>query len=80
MSNGNILQKYDLKLQGLQEEKGEIKLNDLRLLLNAVTKLTEATSRLVATGVSQGRDKPRWLQESLNFTVKKIKKLSLIHI
>ncbi len=63
-------QHYQLRLEGLEEENGQIRAADLHKVLGALLKTAERTTRLLATGEGsvQGT-RPTWLEASIDFTI-----------
>jgi hypothetical protein len=72
-------QHYQLRLEGLDEAKGQIKAYDLHKVLGALLKTAERCTRLLATGEGsvQGT-RPAWLEASIDFTVTGLRKGSTI--
>lgn len=70
-------QHYQLKLDGLEEAKGQIKARDLQRVLDALLKTAERATRLMATGDSKG-GKSKWLENATNFVVTGLRKGSTI--
>ncbi len=63
-------QRYQLRISGLPEPTGQIKVASLCRILDALLQMGERATRLIVTGQSSGRGrKPKWLQASVNFTV-----------
>ena len=55
-------QRYRLRISGLGEDEGQIKVTTFQRVLNALLKTAERTARLLATGAgSEKGAKPRWL-------------------
>lgn len=73
-------QKYELKLDGLPEAKGEIKAIDLQRVISALLKVAERVTRLYVFGDGKGDSsyKPAWLRASLDVTVKGLREGSTI--
>lgn len=61
-------QHYQFRLEGLDEQQGQIKARDLQKVLEALLKTAERATRIMATGDSKG-GKPKWLEEATNFVV-----------
>ncbi len=63
-------QRYQLRISGLKEDEGQIKMTTLQRVLEALLTTAERTTRLLATGAGSGRGaKPRWLDATIDFTV-----------
>lgn len=72
-------QHYELRLQGLDAAHGQIKAQDLYRVLGALLKVSERSTRLLATGESNVSGvRPAWLEDSIDFTVTGLKKGSTI--
>ncbi len=62
--------RYQLRLSGLRENKGGIKVATLQCSLDALVKTAECATRLMVTGEGSRRGpKPRWLNAALDFTL-----------
>ena len=62
--------RYQLRLTGLHEHKGQIKALRLRSVLDALIKMAESATRFLATGEGGRRGpRPGWLQASVDFTI-----------
>ena len=71
--------RYQLRLQGLSEDEGQITAARLRDLMDALLRSAERATRLLATGESIGKGpNPRWLNETVAFTVTGLKPGSTI--
>lgn len=65
------MKRYQLRLRGLEEADGEIKAKDLQHVLKALNTAAERATRLLATGHgSKKGPRPKWLDASVDFTVK----------
>ncbi len=63
-------QQYQLRVSGLRENEGQIRMATLRRVMDAIFVIAERTTRLLATGAGSGRGKkPRWLEATIDFTV-----------
>ena len=61
---------YRLRLVGLPEPEGKIKLSRLCTVFEAFRSLAERSTRLMLTGTGKGKDpKPSWLKAAIDFTV-----------
>ena len=64
------MQRYQLRLNGLRENTGQIKATSLRDVLDALIKTAERSTRLLVTGKGGEKGKkPGWLEETVDFTV-----------
>ncbi len=64
------MQRYQLRLSGLRENKGHVKVATLQCFLYALVKTAECATRLLVTGEGSGRGpKPKWLNAVLDFTI-----------
>ena len=64
------MQRYQLRLSGPKENKGQIKVSVLQCSLDALVKTAECATRLLITGEGRGRGpKPKWLHAVLDFTI-----------
>ena len=62
-------QRYRLRISGLTEREGQIKVVTFQRVLDALLKTSERTARLLATGVGSDRGaKPRWLAATMDMT------------
>ena len=62
--------RYQLRLQGLSEDEGQITAARLRDLMDALLRSAERATRLLATGKGIGRGpNPRWLNETVAFSI-----------
>ena len=62
-------QRYRLRISGLMEEEGQIKVATFQRVLDALRKTAERTARLLATGVGSERGaRPRWLAATMDMT------------
>jgi len=63
-------QRYRLRISGLGEDEGQIKVTTFQRVLNALLKTAERTARLLATGAgSEKGAKPRWLAATMDMTI-----------
>ena len=63
-------QRYQLRISGLNEAKGQIKAVTLQRVVSALRTTAERTTRLLATGKSSERGtKPKWLDATIDFTI-----------
>ena len=61
---------YQLRISGLREQEGQIKIVDLQRVLDALIKTSERATRLQATGEGSAKgQKPKWLETSIDFTI-----------
>lgn len=71
--------RYQLRLKGLSENEGHITATRLRDLMDALLRSAERATRLLATGEGIGKGpNPRWLNETVAFTVTGLKPGSTI--
>ena len=64
-----VQQRYRLRISGLTEDEGQIKVATLQRVLDALLKTAERTARLLATGAGSERGaKPRWLVATMDMT------------
>ena len=62
--------RYQLRISGLRENEGQIKIVDLQRVLDALIKTSERATRLQATGEGSAKGpKPKWLDASVDFTI-----------
>ena len=67
-------QQYQLRVSGLRENEGQIRMATLRRVMDAIFVIAERTTRLLATGTGSGRGKkPRWLEATIDITVTGLK-------
>ena len=72
-------QRYQLRISGLKEDEGQIKMATLRRVMEALLVTAERTTRLLATGAGSGRGaKPQWLDATIDFTITGLKSGSTI--
>ena len=72
-------QRYQLRISGLREDKGQIKIATLRRVMDALLVIAERTTRLLATGAGSGRGaRPQWLDATIDFTITRLKSGSTI--
>ena len=72
-------QDYQLHIEGLQESEGQIKIDDLQRVLDALIETASCATRLLAMGNGSGKGpKPRWLSATLGFTITGLKSGSTI--
>ena len=63
-------QRYRLRIVGLTEDEGQIKVTTFQRVLDALLKTAERTARLLATGAgSEKGGKPRWLADTMDMTI-----------
>jgi len=63
-------QRYRLRIIGLTEHEGQIKVTTFQRVLGALLKTAERTARLLATGAgSEKGAKPRWLAATMDMTI-----------
>ena len=68
------MKRYQLKLSGLPENKGQIKAKRLLRVVEALVETAERTTRLSATGEGKSRgSKPGWLNATVDFTITGLK-------
>jgi hypothetical protein len=61
---------YQLRLEGLSTEQGQIKAQALQRVLGALLKTAERATRLLATGEGDAKGpRPAWLAKTVDFTV-----------
>jgi hypothetical protein len=61
---------YQLRLEGLTTEQGQIKAQALQRVLGALLKTAERATRLLATGEGDAKGaRPAWLAKTVDFTV-----------
>ncbi len=61
---------YQLRISGLREDKGQIRIADLQRILEALIRISERATRLQATGEGSVKGpKPKWLDASIDFTI-----------
>lgn len=66
--------RYQLRLTGLREGKGQIKAARLQRVLDALLKTAERATHLLATGAgSRKGPNPAWLNDSIDFTITGLK-------
>ncbi len=66
--------RYQLRISGLDETKGQIRAGSLQHVLAALLATAERTTRLLATGKSSEKGpKPKWLDATIDFTVTGLK-------
>ncbi len=62
--------KYQIKLSGLAEKQGQISAASLHQFLGTLIKTAECSTRLLAYGYGHGKGRnPKWLNDSIDFTV-----------
>lgn len=72
-------QRYQLRISGLKEDEGQIKMATLRRVMDALLVTAERTTRLLATGAGSGRGaRPQWLDATIDFTITGLKSGSTI--
>ena len=72
-------QRYQLRISGLKENEGQIKMATLRRVMDALLITAERTTRLLATGAGSGRGaRPQWLDATIDFTITGLKSGSTI--
>ena len=72
-------QRYQLRISGLREDEGQIKMATLRRVMDALLTTAERTTRLLATGTGSGRGaRPQWLDATVDFTITGLKPGSTI--
>ena len=72
-------QHYQLRISGLKEDEGQIKMATLRRVMDALLVTAERTTRLLATGAGSGRGaRPQWLDATIDFTITGLKSGSTI--
>ena len=72
-------QRYQLRISGLKENEGQIKMATLRRVMDALLTTAERTTRLLATGAGRGRGaRPQWLDATIDFTITGLKPGSTI--
>ena len=72
-------QHYQLRISGLREDEGQIKMATLRRVLDALLTTAERTTRLLATGAGSGKGaRPHWLDATIDFTITGLKSGSTI--
>lgn len=72
-------QRYQLRISGLKEDEGQIKMATLRRVMDALLLTAERTTRLLATGAGSGRGaRPQWLDATIDFTITGLKPGSTI--
>ena len=72
-------QRYQLRISGLREDEGQIKMATLRRVMDALLTTAERTTRLLATGAGSGRGaRPQWLDATIDFTITGLKSGSTI--
>ena len=63
-------ERYQLKISGLREGNGQIKVTTLRRVMDALLATAERATRLFATGVGVGKGaRPQWLSSAIDFTI-----------
>ena len=71
--------RYQLRITGLKEQQGQIKATALQRVLSALLTTAERTTRLLATGSGSAKGpRPRWLGDTVDFTVTALKPGSTI--
>ena len=72
-------ERYQLKISGLREGNGQIKVTTLRRVVDALLSTAERTTRLVATGAGVGKGaRPQWLGTTIDFTISGLKSGSTV--
>ena len=73
-------QRYQLRISGLKEDEGQIKMATLRRVMDALLVTAERTTRLLATGAGSGGRgaRPQWLNAAIDFTITGLKPGSTI--
>ena len=72
-------QHYQLRISGLKEDEGQIKMATLRRVMGALLTTAERTTRLLATGAGSGKGaRPQWLDATLDFIIAGLKPGSTI--
>ena len=73
-------QRYQLRISGLKEDEGQIKMATLRRVMDALLVTAERTTRLLATGAGSGGRgaRPQWLNATVDFTITGLKPGSTI--
>ena len=72
-------QRYQLRISGLKEEEGQIRMATLRRIMDAIHATAESATRLLATGAGKGKGaRPQWLDATIDFTITGLKPGSTI--
>ena len=72
-------QRYELRISGLREDEGKIKMATLQRVVDALLTTAERTTRLLATGAGSGKGpRPQWLNDTIDFTIVGLKPGSTI--
>lgn len=72
-------QRYQLRISGLSEGEGQIRMTTLRRVTDALLTTAERATRLIATGVGVGKGaRPQWLDASIDFTITGLKSGSTV--
>ncbi len=71
--------RYQLRISGLRDDEGQIKIIDLQRILEALIRTSERATRLQATGEGSAKGpKPKWLDASVDFTITGLKSGSTV--
>ena len=67
-------QRYQLRISGMKEEEGQIRMATLRRIMDAIHATAESATRLLATGAGKGKGaRPQWLDATIDFTITGLK-------
>ena len=71
--------RYQLRISGLTESNGQIRMATLRRVTGALLTASERVTRLMATGVGIGKGtRPQWLHSAIDFTITGMKSGSTV--